>query len=56
VGLGTFWVELHCKDFDVKMGLHQGCVLSSLMFLVVLEVTVHCSHYRFDWGAILCKM
>jgi len=29
------------RTFDVKMGVHQGSVLSSLLFVIAMEILTH---------------
>ena len=35
--------EGYSEEFEVKVGVHQGCVLSPLLFIIVLEALSHFS-------------
>ena len=39
----SYWKTKHgnCKGFEVKVGLHQGLLLSPLLFVAVMEVLMH---------------
>ena len=37
------------EEFEVKVGVHQGSVLSPLLFIIVLEALSHEFHVRCPW-------
>ena len=42
------------KAFSVKVGVHQGSVLSLLLFIIVLEASSRVQG-RFAYGISLCR-
>ena len=43
------------KVFSVKVGVHQGSVLSPLLFIIVLEALSRGFQGRFAYGIALCR-
>ena len=41
--------EGYCEEFEVKVGIHQGLVLSLLLFIIVLEALSHEFRSRVPW-------
>ena len=42
-------VLMSTVKFDMKVGVHQGCVLSSLLFIIVLEALSRKFHSGVPW-------
>jgi hypothetical protein len=45
---------MESADFEVKVGVHQGSVLSPLLFIVVLEALSR-AFSRLTLGAVVCR-
>jgi len=43
------------KAFNVKVGLHQGSVLSPLLFVIVMEMYFQSATSRFATGITVCR-
>ena len=42
------------SEFEVKVGVHQGSVLSPLLFVIVLEELSKKFRLGFDLGTVVC--
>ena len=43
-------VHGNSKSFEVKVGMHQGSALSSLLFVIVMEAISRLYHYHYHSG------
>ena len=43
------------KEFEVKVGVHQGSVLSPLLFIIVLEALSHAFWGWCSLGGPICR-
>ena len=45
----------YSTEFEVKVGVHQGSVLSPLLFVAVMEVVTQGSKGRITMGTVVCR-
>ena len=45
----------YSTEFEVKVGVHQGSVLSPLLFVAVMEVDDSRSKGRITMGIVVCR-
>ena len=45
----------YSTEFEVKVGVHQGSVLSPLLFVAVMEVVTRGVKGRITMGTVVCR-
>ena len=43
------------REFEVKVGVHQGSVLITMLFIIMLEALSRQFHYGDPWEDLYCR-